>query len=128
MRMLTVIALVALAATLSLTTDARGQEPKCPTISVACPVDPVAKGQPITFIAELKDGDPNASPTYNWAVSAGTISSGQGTSAITVDTAGLEGNTSVTATVEIGEIDPACTSTSSCTSSIAPPGTVAPKR
>ncbi len=46
--------------------------------------------------------------TYNWSVSAGTITSGQGTSTITVDTTGLGGQ-SVTATVSIGGADPSCT-------------------
>jgi len=63
--------------------------------------------------------------TYNWSVSAGTISSGQGTSSITVDTAGLGGQT-VTATVEVGGLDPACSRTASCSTSVtapAPPAT-----
>jgi len=58
-------------------------------------------------------------------VSAGTISSGQGTSSITVDTTGLGGQ-SVTATVEIGGLDPACSRTASCTATVtapAPPAT-----
>ncbi len=47
---------------------------------------------PITFTAAV--GDAGAlSLTYNWSVSAGTISSGQGTSAITVDTTGVGGST-----------------------------------
>jgi hypothetical protein len=55
--------------------------------------------------------------TYNWSVSAGTISSGQGTSSIQVDTAGLGGQT-VTATVELGGLDPSCSRTASCTTGI----------
>jgi hypothetical protein len=64
-------------------------------------------------------------PTYNWSVSAGTISSGQGTSVITVDTAGVGGQT-VTATVELGGVDPACSRTASCTTSVRP--TIVPPR
>jgi hypothetical protein len=48
--------------------------------------------------------------TYHWTVSAGSISSGQGTPAITVDTTGLAGQ-NVTATVEIGGTDPSCNCT-----------------
>jgi hypothetical protein len=90
--------------------------PPCPTVSVSCPsqVDP---GTPITFTASLT-GDANV--TYNWTVSAGTISSGQGTSSITVDTAGLGGQT-VTATLELGGLDPACSRTASCSTSITAP-------
>ena len=77
-------------------------------------------GAPITFTANFSG---TQSITYNWSVSAGTISSGQGTSSITVDTTGAAGG-SVTATVEIGGIDPSCTRTASCTTSIAVPPVV----
>jgi hypothetical protein len=89
----------------------------CPTVSVSCPSE-VMVGSPITFTASVSGGDSSMTPTYNWSVSAGTISSGQGTSTITVDTAGLGGQ-SVTATVSIGGADPSCTgTTSSCTTSV----------
>jgi hypothetical protein len=94
--------------------------PPCPVVSVSCPSD-VEAGQPITFTASVSGGDTGATFTYNWSVSAGTISSGQGTSTITVDTANL-GSQSVTATVSIGGADPSCTgTTASCTTSVKPP-------
>ena len=92
----------------------------CPTVSVSCPNE-VEPNQPITFTASVQGGEPGATFTYNWSVSAGTISSGQGTSSITVDTAGLAGQ-SVTATVSLGGADPSCTgTTASCTTSIKAP-------
>jgi hypothetical protein len=96
-----------------------GCVPPCPTVSVSCPSD-VDLGSPITFTASVS-GD--MSVTYNWSVSAGTISSGQGTSSITVDTAGLGGQT-VTATVELGGLDPSCSRTASCTTGIRPAAAV----
>jgi hypothetical protein len=96
--------------------------PPCPVVSVSCPTD-VEPNQPITFTASVSGGAAGATWTYNWSVSAGTISSGQGTSTITVDTNGLSGQ-SVTATVSIGGADPSCTgTTASCTTSVkvAPP-------
>jgi hypothetical protein len=98
--------------------------PPCPTVSVSCPseVDP---NQSITFTASVSGGEPGATFTYNWSVSAGTISSGQGTSTITVDTTGVAGGQTVTASVSIGGADPSCTgTTASCSTSIkvaAPP-------
>jgi hypothetical protein len=89
----------------------------CPTVSVSCP-DSVGFGQPITFTANIS-GD-GGSPTYNWSVSAGTISSGQGTSTITVDTTGLGGQ-SVTATVSLGGWRTECASSASCTTQIGTP-------
>jgi hypothetical protein len=90
--------------------------PPCPTVNVSCP-DSVDQGAPITFTANVSGGDPNLSLTYNWSVSAGTISSGQGTSSITVDTTGIGGST-VTATVELGGVAPICTRTASCSTQI----------
>jgi hypothetical protein len=92
-----------------------GCVPPCPTVSVSCPSD-VELGAPITFAASV-GGD--QSVTYNWSVSAGTISGGQGTSSITVDTTGLGGQT-VTATVELGGLDPSCSRTASCTTGVKP--------
>ncbi len=76
----------------------------CGTLSVDGPSGTTSPGSPMTFTANLTGG---ADVTYNWTVSTGTISSGQGTSAITVDTTGLAGQT-VTATVELGGLKPDC--------------------
>jgi K319-like protein len=91
--------------------------PPCPTVSVSCPSE-VEESQAITFTASVTGGDPAMTPTYNWSVSSGTISSGQGTSTITVDTNGVSGN--VTASVSVGGADPSCNATASCTTSIKP--------
>jgi hypothetical protein len=90
-------------------------KPVCPTVTVSCP-DTVSPNQPITFTANVSGGDQNVTPTYNWTVSAGTISSGQGTSSITVDTNGVTGT--VTATVDVGGYDRSCSASNSCTTSI----------
>lgn len=93
--------------------------PVCPTVSVSCPSE-VDTNQPITFTASVSGGESGATYTYNWSVSAGTITSGQGTSTITVDTTGAAAQ-SVTATVSIGGADPSCTgTTASCTTGIKP--------
>ena len=87
----------------------------CPTVTVSCP-DTGAIGQPVTFTATINAGDPAVTPTFNWTVSAGTISSGQGTSSITVDTTGLAGGSTVMATVTVGGYAN-CNVTNSCTTS-----------
>ena len=93
--------------------------PPCPTISVTSPseVDP---GSPITYTASVSGGDSNVTPTYNWSVSAGTITSGQGTSTITVDTAG-QGGQNITATATVGGFDPSCSASASSTTSVRRP-------
>lgn len=85
----------------------------CPQLSVTCPSN-VKDGEPATFTASFTQGTPTVSETYNWTVSSGTITSGQGTSSITVDSKGVGGG-SITATVEIGGVDPSCNRTASCT-------------
>jgi hypothetical protein len=89
--------------------------PPCPTVSVTCP-DTVDEGSPVTFTANVTGGDPNVSATYNWSVSAGTITSGQGTPTITVT--GAPVGASVTATVNVGGYPPECNTTASCTTTI----------
>jgi hypothetical protein len=97
----------------------------CPTVRVSC-TDTVKEKEPLTFTADVSGGDQNVTPTFNWTVSAGTISSGQGTSSITVDTEGAGGQTS-TATVDVGGYDRKCSTSSSCTTSVAKPAAPAAK-
>jgi len=92
---------------------------QCPKVEVSCPSEVDAE-MPITFTASVTGGDREATLTYNWTVSAGTISSGQGTSTITVDTTGVAGQSS-TATVNLGGYDPKCQPpTQSCTTGTKP--------
>jgi hypothetical protein len=92
--------------------------PVCPNVSIYCP-DVVQTGAPITFTASVSGGTAGVTPVYNWRVSEGTILSGQGTSTITVDTAGLGGR-QINATVEVAGYNLECRA--SCQSSIpAPP-------
>ena len=88
----------------------------CPTIASACP-DEVEPGMPLTFSATVGQGPFKQS--YHWTVSSGTITSGQGTTAITVSTEGSEGQ-SVTATLEVEGVDPSCGKSTSCTTNVKP--------
>lgn len=106
---------ITLAALLGAATIARAQQP-CPKVSVSCP-DAVKAGESLSFTAGISGGDPNVDPTYNWVVSAGSITAGQGTSSIRVDTSEL-GNQTVTATVEVGGFERSCSTSNSCTTSM----------
>jgi hypothetical protein len=88
--------------------------PDCPTVTVTCP-DSASENAPVTFSATLSGGTSSVTPSYNWTVSAGRITSGQGTSSITVDTAGLAGQT-IRATLDVGGYGMPCPA--SCTVSI----------
>jgi len=88
----------------------------CPTVS-ASGQDSADENSSITFTANVgSNGTPPASG-YNWSVSAGTITSGQGSTSITVSTANLGGQT-VTATVEVAGLDPSCARTASASTPI----------
>jgi hypothetical protein len=74
--------------------------PACPTVSIICP-ESGEPGRPVTFRSTLSGGLGNLTPMYTWSISDGRITEGQGSSTITVDTAGLGGQT-LTATLSIG--------------------------
>jgi hypothetical protein len=80
--------------------------PVCPAIEVTCPT-PAGVDQPLTFTSRYTGGTPGTSPVYNWTVSAGRITEGQGTDTIKVDTTGLAGQT-VHASLSLGGYNLEC--------------------
>jgi len=75
-------------------------QPVCPKVSIICP-DNVVLDQPLVFSSNVSSVSSGVAPLYNWTVSAGRITEGQGTSSIKVDTTGLAGQT-VRATLSMG--------------------------
>jgi hypothetical protein len=116
MHAIAVLVLLTAIGTMSFPASAQEEAVSCPTVSVSCP-DSVQAGKDLTFAASVSGGDANVTPTYNWSVSAGTISSGQGTSTIVVDTTGAGGQT-ITATVDVGGFPRQCGTSNSCTTSV----------
>lgn len=88
----------------------------CPTVRVWSPAEATSQ-TPITYSADVSGGDRNVSPTYNWTVSASTISGGQGTSSITVETLGAN-TENITATVDVGGFPRQCRTSASATTAI----------
>ena len=93
-------------------------KPVCPTAEIICPTD-IAVDQPLTFGSNISGGNSGVAPVYNWSVSAGTITDGQGTPTIRVDTTGLAGQT-VKATLTMAGYPMDCSA--SCAVSIPIPG------
>jgi hypothetical protein len=89
---------------------------QCPEVVVSC-LDVVRPGLPVTFNASVDNLPADAKPTFNWAVSAGTISSGQGTSSVTVDTTGVP-NGYLTATVDVRGLPEGCPASGSCATDV----------
>ncbi|HVF55744.1 MAG TPA: hypothetical protein VM934_06315 [Pyrinomonadaceae bacterium] len=96
--------------------------PVCPNVSMSCP-DVASPGSPVTFTASIGGGTPGVTPVYNWAVSAGTITAGQGSPTITVDTTGLGGQP-IRATVSVEGYNLECRA--SCQTSV--PAPVQPRK
>lgn len=90
----------------------------CPTLSVTGPAGAVAPGETMTFTANVSGGS-GETVTYNWTVSSGTITEGQGTPVIRVATTPDQAGTNVTATVEIGGVCEECPKTASETGIVA---------
>jgi hypothetical protein len=85
---------------------------KCPTLAVAADVGKAAPGTATFTLTPVADG-----LTYNWSVSAGSITEGQGTPAIVV--ADPTPGDTVTATVEVGGRDASCAAASNTASGTA---------
>ena len=83
--------------------------PTCPNVAIECP-DKVVLGEPLTFRSTVTGGSSSVAQTYNWTVSAGRITDGQGTGTIHVDTTGLAGQP-VTATLSMGGYNLDCSAT-----------------
>jgi hypothetical protein len=94
----------------------QGGNKMCPVVTVSCP-ELLSSGVPSVFTANVSGGDDKVTPTYEWEVSAGTITEGRGESYITVDTTGLgyEERQPLTATVKVGGFPPECRVRASCT-------------
>jgi len=85
--------------------------PVCPNVYISCP-ERVGLDQPVTFTSSLTGGSGNATPIFNWTVSAGRIIEGQGTGSIKVDTTGLAGQT-LSATLSMGGYNLDCSASCS---------------
>ena len=111
----TALALLALAVS-SINSTAARRACDCPTVVVRCS-DTVAAGASSIFTVAVSNFNNDSKLSYTWTISAGTISSGQGTPAIVVDTTGLD-NQTVEAAVEVKGLPESCLQKSSCTSAV----------
>ncbi len=80
--------------------------PSCPSISVTGPAGVTPPGQSMTFTANISGGE---GLSINWTVNRGTITAGQGTRSIVVQTGMEDADSTVTATVQLSGFDPNCT-------------------
>lgn len=93
----------------------KSRQVSCPVIIIVCSSEEPCRGPKYTFVANVTGGYPDREPTYKWNVSAGTITSGQGTGVIEVNDSGVT-DKSLTVTVEVGNIIPkGCPTTESYT-------------
>ncbi len=88
----------------------------CPKIVLTAPDgDKITEGKKAVFsIQPLGKAYDKYSVTYNWSASNGTITGGQGTASVSVDTKGLKGE-SITVTVEVSGLRYDCSNVKSTT-------------
>jgi hypothetical protein len=105
---------------LALVTAVRTQTPlTCGIIDIDGPSQ-VDAGTPLVFKAKITGLTHTTKPEFKWRVSAGMITTGQGTEEISVDTAGL-GGIEVIATVELSGAPLGCKRSASRTTRVKPP-------
>ena len=78
-------------------------------------------GTPVVFKAKITGNIHTTKPEIKWKLSAGTITTGQGTDQITVDTVGLGGQ-EVTVTAELSGAPLGCNGSASRTTQVQSPG------
>jgi hypothetical protein len=102
--------IVSISLILALASVGGAQSPvTCGIVGVDGPPDDVESGTALVFLVKITN---TSKPQIKWTVSAGTITSGQGTEVITVDSTGLAGQ-EVTATVELIGAPSGCNSSGS---------------
>ena len=107
---------------LTLASAANGQTPSaCGIVDIDGPSE-VEHGKPLVLKAKVT-GIHTTKPEFKWWVSLGTITKGQGTDEITVDTAGLGGMV-VTATVGLSGAPLGCTGAASKTLLVEKPAVI----
>lgn len=90
----------------------------CPAVSITGPAGITQPGDTLTFSANIQVEDWNTLK-FQWTVSAGVITRGQGTPHIQVETTREMNNTSVTATVEVEGLPAGCSGSVSETAAVA---------
>ena len=113
-QILSLVLLLALASVVSAQTPMT-----CGTVSVAGPTE-VDLGAAVVFTVTISGMSYTTKPELKWKVSAGTITSGQGTEVITVDTTGL-GGVEITATAELSGVPQGCKASASAATKVKPP-------
>jgi hypothetical protein len=93
------------------------ENPGCPRLEITGPSGYVAPGDIATYTAKIDSAGRDLELRYQWSISAGQITSGQGTPVITV----RQPITGVVATVEITGLPKGCPNMTSETAIIDPP-------
>jgi hypothetical protein len=103
---------------LTLAPAVRAQTPAtCGVVEIEGPTE-AEVGTPLRFKAKIKDVNITGQE-FKWITSSGTITTGQGTDEVTIDTAGLGGMV-LTATVVLSKVPPGCAGAASITATVKP--------
>ena len=114
-QILSVLLLLTLASVVSAQTPAT-----CGIVGIDGPSNTVEPGTPLVFKVRTTGMLHTTKPEFKWKVSVGTITNGQGTDEITVDTARLGGQ-DISVTVELSGAPLGCNGSASTTAQIGQP-------
>lgn len=84
---------------------------KCPTIAIVAKEATASPGGTVTLTVKITNPESDINYTYNWSLTSGGLTSGQGTSQVTVE---LESEPT-TVTVDLGGGSPTCMNAASIT-------------
>lgn len=105
---------------LTLASAVRAQTPStCGIVAVEGPAE-VDVNMPLRLKARISGLNHIQNPEFQWVTSAGTITTGQGTDEITIDTTGIGGMV-LTATVSLSRVPVGCAVSASITVTVSPP-------
>src|SRR5687767_9524556 len=89
----------------------------CPTVTVSCPSE-LKSGEVQKFTASVTGAEENEGTIYNWVLSKGSISRGQGSRSIEADISEVPHNETITATLVVGGFARSCPTSASCTTTV----------
>lgn len=93
----------------------------CPNLAITKPQQVIRDGATLKLSVNLGGGDPRALPLFVWSISSGSISSGQGTSTIEIDSTGAGADKEIRATLQASGLSPECQYESTATITVAGP-------
>lgn len=93
----------------------------CPFMEITKPQQPIRDGATVKLSANVQGREQATPPLYVWTISSGSITSGQGTTTIEIDTTGAGLDKEIRATLQVSGLPPECQYEAKATFTVAAP-------